>query len=664
MVMSNFPFGKTQTTMRVILVVVIVSVSSFWRPAGAQDYELVHYRVIPNVGRHLLPKTDGSGYVLNIWRSTTDNSLFDVGVWDEHLIENHEAVSALVFYSNDFTYQNSVFYGALRSELIGGDMTDQWLLSTPRWFSDVMNTDEFISLPPVENYPSSTFGQYIYLKYDVSDETCEGVLNVAGPFFEIGSSYAGPFPGFITAAHVSAISTWNYQGTVVLGDSLMVSYVMLVGEQSINEEVSYTPYGGQVNLLRLTVNLNTSAYDVQQIGSATGSQTILHVATNHSMDEIYRLGIVRGNDTPISISGAEVTMPPNDSLYHVFITKESVDGYTDWVTELFAYNNLYPDSVATSPWETFFVYFETNSITNRNDMLFVNSSITSMAPLGDSILYRDFTGQEYMFAEYRPWVQDNSPRHYAFAESRIFKLDIHGEILGKLATVFPNGHYEGMGYRQPSKLIEVGDRLAWLQKYASDNDTIASIVYSETDGSQQTFEISLPAGEGTVIVWLDDLLNVVDYWIMPIETTSPWGGNFYISSILPYQEDTLVMQGMINTVTTTDLNPFADSEMISVDVPSTFFAFYSVPGFLTKTKTESRQVSFNIYPNPSSKSIMVRGENLERAEYVVHDLAGRVLKRGFSAPVFPIDVSDLAGGVYLLSLQTKWGSGTRRFVVW
>ncbi|HLV52694.1 MAG TPA: T9SS type A sorting domain-containing protein, partial [Cryomorphaceae bacterium] len=170
---------------------------------------------------------------------------------------------------------------------------------------------------------------------------------------------------------------------------------------------------------------------------------------------------------------------------------------------------------------------------------------------------------------------------------------------------------------------------------------------------------------GYVIIWLDDLLTVVDHWIIPVETDAPLQGGFRINSILPYQGDTLVIQGVMTNYVTTDLNPFDDTETVSIeDNVGSFFAFYSVPGFFTNTEPASNGVSFAIYPNPASESITVRGEKLDRAEYSIYDLRGRLLKRGQRASDGLIDVSDLTGGVYLINLRTGEGSGTRRFVVW
>lgn len=650
--------------MRLNYLLVIVCLLTVSRSAKAQDYELVHHRVIPGQAYELFAKSDGTGYILKHWMPQSSD-VVNVGIWDEHLIEGGNGLLSYLFYSEDFTYQYGVFHGGHMSSNVGGSTSNQLVVNVNPWPTQFSNWDEFISQPPVENYPSTTFGQHIFLKYDVAGQTCEGILDVEAPFVDVGQSLQGPFPGFFPAVNAQTITSDNSQFSVVLGDSLLVAYGTLFGEQSVNDEVSFTPPGGQINLLRLSANLNTNAYEAQQIGSESGSQMVIYVGTDTAMNEIYRMGIVRGNDTPVSISGAEVNMSAGDSLYYVYVTKESIDGQTEWVTELFAYNNLNPDSIPVTPYGAFRVDLIKNSVTKRNDLLFVNSSIVAVAAEGDSILYRDFEGQENMFADYLPWVVDNSPRQYAFAESRIFKLDLNGEISGKLATVFPKGHYVSESFPQSTKLIEVGDRLAWLQKYQSDTDTTASIVYSGMDGSQQTSEIPLPAGKGYVIIWLDDLLTVVDHWIIPVETDAPLQGGFRINSILPYQGDTLVIQGVMTNYVTTDLNPFDDTETVSIeDNVGSFFAFYSVPGFFTNTEPASNGVSFAIYPNPASESITVRGEKLDRAEYSIYDLRGRLLKRGQRASDGLIDVSDLTGGVYLINLRTGEGSGTRRFVVW
>src|SRR5690606_21999989 len=156
-----------------------------------------------------------------------------------------------------------------------------------------------------------------------------------------------PFTGYfngVADGGGNSVPSEFYKPTTILNDSILISYLSLFDQQFLNEELEYNNWEGQENTVRTHLNLETNDLQSHQIGSGTGSQTTFLVESAKNDLAVYRVGLVRGNNTPISISGAEVEMDVNDSLYHVFITKEFADGETQWLTELYAYNNTNNDT--------------------------------------------------------------------------------------------------------------------------------------------------------------------------------------------------------------------------------------------------------------------------------------------------------------------------------
>lgn len=642
----------------------------FWfsQTMVAQVNQLVYYKLIPGESDGLTSNTDTSGYVMDYGWASYDPSLRDIGVWNEYIInrevEGVEYIGAKLLYSNNLDPQDRVFYQTSHSNYNGAPGTDRILLNFNK--SPAVNTNEtdFLTYPAIEDYPSPTYGQNIFLAYDVDSEILNGVLNFSGPVLESSGNQPEPFSGYKEAVNYLSVDRECAQNTAMVNDSVMIAYVMLYDdEQTVNNTEVFSNFGQEINLLRIQVNLNTNEFSIEQIGSSSGSQHLLHVSSTRYASAVYRMGIVRGPGTPISVSGAEIEMSPNDSLYHVYMTKESIAGQTEWLTELYAYNNVYPDTVPDSLWiNKLFVQNQLTSVVEKDDFLYVSAAFRSEAPLNDSLFYRDFMGQDHLYAHFSPWFNPMPEAHQIpFSESRIYKINTDGNVLGKLRTKYMVGQYTNATYSQETKLIEIGNRMAWLQAYEALNDTTMTYAYSSQDGSQQNTMIDLPAGKGIVIIWLDDDLQILDHWVIPFENDISQG--MRINSIVPYHGDTLIIQGVLNENTTTDLNPFGQSETIEVDELSSFFAFYSVPGIFTRTKRHQSLFPIKIYPNPATQSIGLSGLQSGSTKYRIVDLTGRLLKQGSIDEDRKISVANLASGMYLLTVETGGKIATQRFLV-
>lgn len=78
---------------------------------------------------------------------------------------------------------------------------------------------------------------------------------------------------------------------------------------------------------------------------------------------------------------------------------------------------------------------------------------------------------------------------------------------------------------------------------------------------------------------------------------------------------------------------------------------------------EETAESFEIYPNPASNELVVKGENLERV--VLYDLMGRRIKEilAHHEDLVTLHVNDLTAGLYLVGIQTQNSNVTRRVSV-
>lgn len=663
-----FQLGKLANMVLRNSIFIVSAILFLIQPAFSQENQLIYVKTIPGTSFRLEANANASGYILTHSWSGTGPLIRDIGVWNEFLInrqiEGINYVGSKLLYSASFEPEGELFYSTSQSNYSGRSTAGRILINFNSFPNVNTNEADFPTYPTLGSYPSSTYGQNIVLAYDVGSETLNGILNVSAPVLEATNDLPEPFSGYSEAVNYSSVAQESSQNTAMINDSMMVTYALLYDdEQTVNSTGVFSNYGDQINLLRIQANLNTNETSVEQIGSSSGSQHLLHVSASPTTPAAYRVGIVRGVNTPVSVSGAEVEMSPGDSLYHVYMTKESITGQTEWLTELYAYNNVYPDTTPPSEWiNKLAVLNQLTSVVEKNDFLFVSSAFTSEAHLNDSLFYRDFMGQDHLFANYSPWFEPMPDEHQnAFSEARIHKLDMNGNVLGKLSVKYMKGQYYHATYAQEPKLFEVGDRMAWLQAYQALNDTTITYTYRSQGGSEQNTTIDLSSGKGIFILWLDDSLSILDHWVIPFENDIAIG--MRMNSVLPYHGDTLIIQGVLNSNTISNLDPFDDSEPITTDELSSFFAFYSVPEIFTNTEAVDSPEAIRIYPNPTSDYIRVSGISNAPSEFIIFDLSGRTIKQGIVQNKKAIDLSGLVSGMYLLSIKSEVSSSTRKIVV-
>lgn len=76
-------------------------------------------------------------------------------------------------------------------------------------------------------------------------------------------------------------------------------------------------------------------------------------------------------------------------------------------------------------------------------------------------------------------------------------------------------------------------------------------------------------------------------------------------------------------------------------------------------------LALSIAPNPADGSVVVTcGDGVEEGSVAVRDVLGKVLRRGqMRGGVCRMDLSDLPGGIYYLTLTSSQGSATRKLLV-
>ena len=78
------------------------------------------------------------------------------------------------------------------------------------------------------------------------------------------------------------------------------------------------------------------------------------------------------------------------------------------------------------------------------------------------------------------------------------------------------------------------------------------------------------------------------------------------------------------------------------------------------------EISFNIYPNPASQSIMLdifKGRYLQNKVEIYNQTGKLIMQIPNAQHNYPIDINTLPSGVYFLKLINKRGVGVEKFVV-
>lgn len=646
---------------------IILFFGFFWisQISMAQSNALIYKSINFGSSSQFIPLMNEAGYAAAYnWTFFINPQIINTGIWDDVYQEitagDTVYTNAIVVYDEDLIPTATFLFTPFDKPNIYS-LSNQKLIMELTVNSGTVSYTGIYGWPLVQNYPADLLTQNGLIEYDAITNTAIGLLNFSAP--TVYQSYQ-PFEGFFEKSYGKHGRDFESQNSsAILGDSILVSYFELNKSQKLNDAINYTTLNGQANLVRTSLNLQTQELSSEQIGSASGSQIKFRVK-NASEGGLYRTGLVRGNNTPVSVSGAEISMPPNDSLFHVFITKENNSGTTEWLTELYAYNNTQADTASGLQLRVRNRFF---SILETDDALFVSQEISAKSNMEDTLIFRDCFGntQSYHNSDvFYGLISGTFQAPYSY--SVIYKLELNGDIAGRLRytpthddiTKSWNG-----GLRNENKIFEVDGKLAWVHNYSATTNTGFEFEYTGADGSSEGTFIDFPAGKGAFIMWLNMDLSILEHWLIPYECDDFW--SIDINAVLPYHNDTLLIQGTMGRGVTTSLDPFGASESFTTpsDSKSSFFAFYSAPEILTSVKESVKTVSFQLYPNPTNRNLYISGIQGDAEAFRIFDISGRLLREGNITDGSSIDVSSLNPGMYIFSIESEKGNSSRKFVV-
>lgn len=624
---------------------------------SAQENALIYKSLNPGVIRAFKPFHDSSGYAASFyWLYQSGGSEMDIGVWS--------ALPTII--PDTFTYDihGTVLYNSIfqpQGMVYHYDNPDIYPFSGTKailnfnYLSYQAGLSSFPTAPPMSNYPSSTFGKNIFIGFDALTETVQGRMDFSGILsFPFDTE---PFEGY-TSAIVSSGAGGHLETNIstVVGDSVLISFLQLQGQQKLNGAIEFNPINGQENSVRTKLNLFTGALSSNQIGSGSGSQTTLYVSGATSDESLYRVGIVRGENTPLSISGAQLSMPPNDSLYRAFITKESIDGQTEWLTQLYAYNNAEPDTLTLTSLNC---VNDLYSIIENTNAVYVSNALRCKCYLTDTLTYTDFSGDTLYAEAMVPNYNFSTGRYNPYSTTRIFKIDSNGNLIGQLSlvkTIPPIlGWFEGA-----NPIFRVADKLAWVHNFFSESDTTIVFTYEDVNGNIESTPVEISGGKHLAVIWLNMDLNILDSWLIPFE--SDWVRNMEINYIGMYASDTLLIQGNIAPETTTSLDPFGATEPVYYDSARTFFAFYAAPEILHINESIGQRHKLFLFPNPVANEVYLSNPYLTNKPYRIFDISGRLIDSGVLNKNGRINTSLLNAGMYIIHIRSKSHTYSGKFM--
>ena len=677
-----FQFGKllkAHVMYRSLLIFLFI----FSSIAGvSQDNELIYVKTDLGFSVSTLkPFPNDSGYMVSYYSLSQE---MDIGVWDEALVDcminDSSYKNVVVNYNEHFTSFNTFHFAANESGFENPHLGDiqyypnsnsNYILSFSKNLfpgSASSSVDPVGVYTPYGNFIPEDKVQNLFIQVDPASENPQELFrfyyqNAQSSIYAF-EPYNGYFNASLDPAVVGDVSAKH--DACIIGDSLLIAYLPLYDNQTLKSEtqtLNYTSWNGQVNLVRVAYNLQTGEMTSQRIGSPNGNLGNYNTESTKNMDGLYRVGVVRGNNTPVSVSGNQLEMVPNDSLFHMYVTKENITGQTEWLTELYAYNNFLADTLVSNSGE----YEARNqfpSIIEKNNAVFVSSILRIQGTNEDSLLFRDFLGVDTIYDRYIDVSQYSSTLQVLYCHNAIYKLDANGNVAGKLshtnniaAPVFNTSTY-GTG-----NLFEVSDKLAWVNSYRALNDSLGNFYYKSADGSIDTVLVDLPAGKGQYILWLDTDLNIVDTWLIPYQSPNNWS-RLDIKSVLHHHDDTLIIQGELHSNVSTSLDPFGNSpELPTSSIRNVFFAVYAAPELINTTSVaDQKSPPFKIFPNPTHDVINISGIADKNADYIIYDIAGRIVEKG-KLLSSQINTQSLKPGMYILSIESDEGSGVQKFVV-
>ncbi|MCA1763377.1 MAG: T9SS type A sorting domain-containing protein [Cryomorphaceae bacterium] len=658
-----------------------------------QEMGLLHFRKLMHQevssSTPQLYKVSDTLYAMKI---TTSEDYLDVGVWQpfgmpanaedlemKYLLYDENLFPLRMFELKAFFSTDPPYFQAGENVIVGFDLPYEGSVG------GLPNISE-LGYPSIQYYfPEYSFSNTI-LEYNMVENTLEQPFSVSEEPITLFSNQNDelipePYHGMLQSTGHNFYRFESYP-IVMPSDSKLIMNFRAFGEHSLNgnEEVNFGTES--ISLGWLVYDIQNGTTEMVAIGSDEGQLVSYGLFPSAQSGYFYRVGLNQGMSNPFNPNGELFNFAPNDSAFVAFISKEHEDGSTIWTAPLYSYmNSRYkqydPTLDLNQPVLQTTPIFE--KIVELEGKVYIPSrqsfELYSQGEFGaerDTLWCTDFFGNE-------TFENDSVPLYNGFpnpginpnyrlekAQSIIRVVDEMGMPYKTLSFTDASMGLD-LGFVEFNRtfsnhLFKIADSLAWVNYYNVNSDSTYTLERKSAEGTSSSFTVSVPAGKGSFLVWLDAELNLLDTWIFPFENPQALYG-MNIESMYSYGTDSLLVQGIIRSGTSTTLDIFGDSEFETFSTTSTFFAIYG-DGELLSTDEKPPAKELAIYPNPGKSSIQITGIT-ESGELRIFDISGRLV---ISKRVLPqgeparLDISALSPGVYTAVFRGAAKSGAGKFV--
>lgn len=523
------------------------------------------------------------------------------------------------------------------------------------------------------NYPTlgdfQSFGVvYMLFGYHTTEEWVKPQL-----FFDNGSGiFPALFPPPCFANEINLNGGPSYNVTfghgVSVNDSISILIAPMRSSGDVNLDIFLSIGEDNTGYVMMKYNHNTGAFTAESVYSEGDIIGFHGLSESRDDDTYYAVKTIFGEDPVFDMSG-QILPNATDTAYTCVVSRENIDGMAEWVNILYEYNNSLSSDVNS---DCMIATSRQGNILEVGGKLFCHdhTMLGIYNPL-DTVLYKDFMGDVYTFNLNDDLIfTTNQNFSYLMAKSRVYVVGIEsGEKYG-MVEVDGNvvrGNSSGYEMNQVPTIFDVGDSLAFATDYKAQNDTTIQFNIKLMDGSVTAHQINLPAGYSSVVIWLDDELNVLDEWVFSgtIEDNG-FARGIRISEIAPFGQDSIILAATIDQGVTIDMGISGAPQPEFYSSRTTFLGIYG-PTNSVGVREMKDNLKFSVYPNPASDQLQIAlSQRSETTTYSMFDVSGREVQSGtFSSAsqVESISVSDLKQGIYFLKVQSGDVQGVKKLVV-
>ena len=598
----------------------------------------------------LMLHTGAGNTDIGIWEGNTAN-------WDENL------KSKVIIYDRFFNPIRVLqFYGSSFIRPIGS--ADMRMYFNGVFYTSSANPT--ITIPEIQWSHTPQYGTRFLLEYDLADQTLTERVSIRDSIPQNWYSNSGqPYDTYCTAS--GFVSNPNLKKMTLTSDLFTIASTAFYGAHTVNN-VAYENTQNQMGYLSIRYQLDDQVTSVAPVGPFAESNIFdFDYFPSEDSAHYYRLGSFRGTQSPINAGGDTFAGWPTDSSYVTYLAKENAAGESQWITPLYSYNSTQSDSFPTG--NLMYAQQKFRSLIEWNDRAYLSEdfSISTNALSPDTLYFRDCFGSDSAYFQMIDFIDEfgaNNTRRLPYAKNLIYAVADNGDVAARLSYVNKYiGTISSGTIERYSRVFKAGDRLAWVTNYFAQSDTIIALTRTVPGNMPATTTVELPAGQGALIFWLDQDLNLLDHWNIPYTSPGYSLDGIMIGYVGMYNTDTLLIQGNINESVTTRMDPFGNAPNLYYPHSTPFLAFYG--GMSPTAIKEARGLpTLNVYPNPAKNNLTV-AQYSAFDRYAIFDLSGRKIQSDTFGPgaTGKIDLKNLEAGMYLLRCRGASGYASAKFVI-